>query len=75
MVLRRTDLVKLVGLMLGYEMFQIQCFLGRIVTQVTLLNPSAVWRARLEDWQRSKSPRASHSSDNLAGFHHTNIEL
>ena len=74
MVLMRTDLVRLVGFVLAHEMFQTQCFLGRIVTQVTLLNPSVVWRARLSDWQRNKSPRASHSSGNLAGFHHTDTE-
>lgn len=71
MVLMRTDLVRLVEFVLGHELFQIQCFLSRIVTQVTLLNPSVVWRARLRDWQRNKSPRASHSSGNVAGFHHT----
>lgn len=71
MVLMKKDLVRLVGFVPGHEMFQIQCFRGRIVTQVTLLNPSVVWRARLRDWQRNKSPRASHSSGSVADFHHT----
>mgnify|MGYP006868023240 FL=1 len=50
MVLMRTDLVRLVGFVLGhemFEMFQIQCFLGQAVTQVTLIDPLVVWKVQL----------------------------
>lgn len=47
MVLMRTDLLRLVEFVLGHEIFQVWCFLGRIVTQMTLLNQPVVRRARL----------------------------
>ena len=76
MVLMRTDLLRLVEFVLGHEIFQVWCFLGRIVTQMTLLNQPVVRRARLRrDWQRNKSPRVSHSSGNVVDFHHTDTEF